>query len=67
MEADEHAEGQAAAAEAFGDPSAVEAEPEAATEPDDDAEPPASEAGDLDDVPELGLSEDVFADNQQNP
>jgi small subunit ribosomal protein S1 len=27
----------------------------------------SGEAGDLDDVPELGLSEDVFADNQQNP
>src|SRR3954469_21384927 len=31
----------------------------------EDAPPASGEAGDLDDVPSLGLSEDVFADNQQ--
>jgi len=32
---------------------------------DEGGPPPAGEAGDLDDVPSLGLSEDVFADNPQ--
>jgi len=65
MEGLEGAEGfeDAQGAQGVEDVEPVEGEEgeEAATPP---ASEPTGEAGDLDDVPELGLSEDVFADNQ---
>src|SRR4051812_28980030 len=52
------------------DPGPPVADDEPAAEANADAEadaaPPAGEAGDLDDVPSLELSEDVFADNERS-
>jgi small subunit ribosomal protein S1 len=47
-----------------GAPAVADSEDEAAPEAPEAPEA-SGEAGDLDDVPSLGLSEDVFADNQQ--
>ena len=49
-----------------GPPTAPDDDAAADDDADADAAPPASEAGDLDDVPSLELSEDVFADNERS-